>query len=74
MSNCCKRRSAKFHVDSAVRFWAIANIREGGGGIKRPTPGQARVKLCDLQLWSLFLKLFAMWEDWGSQQYGKEPM
>ena len=28
------RRSAKFHVDSAVRFWAIANIREGG--VKRP--------------------------------------
>ena len=31
MSNCCMRRSAKFHVDSAVSFWAIANIREGGG-------------------------------------------
>ena len=31
MSNCCMRRPAKFHVDSAVRFWAIANIREGGG-------------------------------------------
>ena len=34
MSNCCMRRPAKFHVDSAVRFWAIANIREGG----RQTP------------------------------------
>ena len=43
MSNCCMRRPAKFHVDSAVRFWAIANIREGGG-VKRPPPGQARVK------------------------------
>ena len=42
MSNCCMRRPAKFYVDSAVRFWAIANIREGGG-VKRP-PGQARVK------------------------------
>ena len=41
MSNCCMRRSAKFHVDSAVRFWATANIREGG--FKRPPPGQARV-------------------------------
>ena len=40
MSNCCMRRPAKFHVDSAVRFWAISNIREGG--VKRP-PGQARV-------------------------------
>ena len=36
MSNCCMRRPAKFHVDSAVRFWAIANIREGG--VKRPPP------------------------------------
>ena len=34
MSNCCMRRPAKFHVDSTVRFWAIANIREGG----RQTP------------------------------------
>ena len=34
MSNCCMRRSDKFYVDSAVRFWAIANIREGG--VKRP--------------------------------------
>ena len=43
MSNCCMRRPAKFHVDSAVRFLAIANIREGG--VKRPPPpGQARVK------------------------------
>ena len=42
MLNCCMRRPAKFHVDSAVRFWAIANIREGGG-VKRPPPGQARV-------------------------------
>ena len=41
MSYCCMRRPAKFHVDSAVRFWAIANIREGG--VKRPPPGQARV-------------------------------
>ena len=36
MSNCCMRRSAKFHVDSDVRFLAIANIREGG--VKRPPP------------------------------------
>ena len=36
MSNCCMRRPAKFHVDSAVRFLAIANIREGG--VKRPPP------------------------------------
>ena len=43
MSNCCMRSPAKFHVDSAARFWAIANIREGGG-VKRPPPGQARVK------------------------------
>ena len=43
MSNCCMRRPAKFHVDSSVRFWAIANIREGG--VKRPPPGQARVNL-----------------------------
>ena len=42
MSNCCMRRPAKFHVDSAVRFWAIANIREGGR--QTPPPGQARVK------------------------------
>ena len=42
MSNCCMRRHAKFHVDSAVRFWAIANIREGGR--QTPPPGQARVK------------------------------
>ena len=41
MSNCCMRRPAKFHVDSAVRFWAIANIREGGR--QTPPPGQARV-------------------------------
>ena len=42
MSNCCIRRSAKFHVDSAVRFCGIANIREGG--VKHPPPpGQARV-------------------------------
>ena len=34
MSNCCMRRPAKFHVDSAVRFWAIVNIREEG----RQTP------------------------------------
>ena len=38
MSNCCMWRPAKFHVDSAVRFWAIANIREGGGAFKRPPP------------------------------------
>ena len=43
MSNCCMRRAAKFHVDSAVRFWAIANIREGGRQTP-PPPGQARVK------------------------------
>ena len=36
MSNCCMRRPTKFHVDSAVRFWAIANIREGD--VKRPPP------------------------------------
>ena len=30
MSNCCMRRPAKFHVDSAVR------VR--GGGVKRPPP------------------------------------
>ena len=36
MSNCCMRRPAKFHVDSAVRFWAIANIREGGGRLTPP--------------------------------------
>ena len=41
MSNCCMRRPAKFHVDRAVRFLAIANIREGG--VKRPSPGQARL-------------------------------
>ena len=41
MSNCCMRRPAKFHVDSAVRFWAIANIREGGAS--NAPPGQARV-------------------------------
>ena len=35
MSNCCMRRPAKFHVDSAVSFWAIANIREGGGQGRR---------------------------------------
>ena len=34
MSNGCMRRPAKFHVDSSVCFWAIANIREGG----RQTP------------------------------------
>ena len=32
------RRSAKFHVDSAVRFWAIANIREGGRQTPPPPP------------------------------------
>ena len=37
MSNCCMRRSAKFHVDSAVRFLAIANIREGGA-LNAPPP------------------------------------
>ena len=36
MSNCCMRRPAKFHVDSAVRFWAIANIREGGASNAPP--------------------------------------
>ena len=48
MSNCCMRRPAKFHVDSAVRFWAIANIREGGGGASNAPPGQARVNQCDI--------------------------
>ena len=43
MSNCCMRRPAKFLVDIAVRFLAIANIRERVG-VKRPLPGQARVK------------------------------
>ena len=37
MSNCCMGRSAKFHVESAVRFLAIANIRKGGG-VKRAPP------------------------------------
>ena len=37
------RRPAKFHVDSAVRFLAITNIREGEGR-QTPPPGQARVK------------------------------
>ena len=32
MSNCCMRGPAKFRVDNAVRFLAIANIRKGGGG------------------------------------------
>ena len=41
MSNCCIRRSAKFHVDSAVGFLAIANIREGA--LNAPH-SQARVK------------------------------
>ena len=45
MSNCCMRRPAKFHVDSSVRFWVIANIREGGGASNAP-PGQARVNIC----------------------------
>ena len=36
MSNCCMRRSAKFHIDSAVGFWAIANIREGA--LNAPPP------------------------------------
>ena len=43
MSICCMRRPVKFHVDSSVRFWAIVNIREGGGR-QTPPPGQARVK------------------------------
>ena len=42
MSNCCMRRPAKFHVDSSVRFWAIANIREGG--VKRPPPVKRGLK------------------------------
>ena len=29
------------------------------------------VKVRDLQLWSLFFMLFAMWEDWGNLQHGK---
>ena len=37
------RRPAKFHVDSSVRFWAIANIREGGG-VKRPPPVKRGLK------------------------------
>ena len=43
MSNCCIRRPAKFHIDNALRFWAIANIREGGGGVKRPRPVKRRL-------------------------------
>ena len=38
MSNCCMRRPAKFHDDSAVRFLAIVNIREGGGASNAPPP------------------------------------
>ena len=44
MSNCCMRRPAKFHVDSAVRFWAIANIREGGAS-NAPPPVKRGLKL-----------------------------
>ena len=32
MPNCCMRRSTMFHVDISVRFLAISNILEGGGG------------------------------------------
>ena len=42
MSNCCMRRPAKFHVDSAVCFLSYREY--SGGGVKRPPPpGQARV-------------------------------
>ena len=44
MSNCCVRRSAKFHVDSTVRCWAIANIREGG--VKRPPVKRGLTRAC----------------------------
>ena len=56
MSNCWMRRPAKFHVDSAVRFWAIANIREGGGR-QTPPPGQARVNCLWLPANELTTKL-----------------
>ena len=45
------RRSAKFHVDSAVRFWAIANIREGG--VKRPPPVKRELKLRSIDLYEM---------------------
>ena len=34
LSNCCTRRSARFYVDIAICFLAIANFREGEG-VKR---------------------------------------
>ena len=43
MSNCCMRRPAKFHVDSAVRFLSYREY-SGGGALNAPPPGQARVK------------------------------
>ena len=43
MSNCCMRRPAKFHVDSAVRFLSYRKY-SGGGRQTPPPPGQARVK------------------------------
>ena len=57
MSNCCMRRPAKFHVDSAVRFWAIANIREGG----RQTPPPVKRGLmwpAGVTFWGQEVKIF----------------
>ena len=50
MSNCCMRRPAKFHVDSAVRFWAIANIREGGRQTP-PPPVKRGLRNGELNFW-----------------------
>ena len=43
-SNCCMRRPAKFHVDSAVRLWAISNILEGGASNAPPPPVKRGLK------------------------------
>ena len=64
MSNCCMRRPAKFHVDSAVRFWAIANIREGGGRQTPPPPvkrGLISLRLSEIIYGSLDLFAATTW-------------
>ena len=48
MSNCCMRRPVKFHVDSSARFWAIANIREGGAS---NAPPLVKRGLIDIEAW-----------------------
>ena len=58
------RRPAKLHVATAVRFWAIANIR-GGGGCNAPPPVKRELNFVDYFSFKVG-KLQCMFVDYGA--------